>query len=347
MNDLTDAIVQSLKNKADIVIATIVARTGSSPRQSGASLMVNLDGSSLGTVGGGLLEAEVIQSAHRMLKSQRTELLKFDLNQQYMATGAMICGGYSEVLVNYVEATQENLAVFQTIQQHKKKGQLSYLVTWLEENEDSTFNSFCCLLGKDKNVFGNKSLDKSSITELGEMSQKLKSPEWITIQDREFWVEPLQCSKKLFLFGAGHVSRPTANLAATTHFQVTVLDDRETYASKEHFTDPVEVFVLPDFENCLHDLNIDENSFLVCVTRGHLHDKAVLAQALKTNACYIGMIGSRKKRDTLYGELLKEGFTQQDLDRVHCPIGLKIGADSPEEIAVSIVAELIEVRSTL
>jgi len=103
--------------------------------------------------------------------------------------------------------------------------------------------------------------------------------------------------------------------------------------------------VLFSFEQAFASLEMDSDSYVVIVTRGHLHDKTVLEQALRTKAGYIGMIGSRRKRDMVYQTLLSEGFTQEDIDRVHCPIGLNIGGETPEEIAVSIVAELIKARS--
>jgi xanthine dehydrogenase accessory factor len=127
-------------------------------------------------------------------------------------------------------------------------------------------------------------------------------------------------------------------------FRVEVLDDRAEFARSDRFPEASGVHVLPSFYQAMTGFPIDSAAHIVIVTRGHLHDKTVLAQALKTPADYIGMIGSRRKRDTIYKELRKEGFSDADLARVHCPIGLDIGAETPEEIAVSIVAEMISVR---
>ena len=121
------------------------------------------------------------------------------------------------------------------------------------------------------------------------------------------------------------------------------MDDRSEFADPERYPEAREVRVLENFDACLADLGADD--YVVIVTRGHLHDRDVLAQALKTGAGYIGMIGSRSKRDAVYRSLLESGYTQADLDRVFCPIGLTIGADTPEEIAVSIVGEMIRVRA--
>jgi xanthine dehydrogenase accessory factor len=160
----------------------------------------------------------------------------------------------------------------------------------------------------------------------------------------EVLVEPLMAASFLYVFGAGHVSKQIVPLANLVGFHVVVIDDREEFADPGFFPAAKEIRYLP-FEGAVERLAIDEASFVVIVTRGHIHDKTVLAQTLKTGARYIGMIGSTRKRDIIYQKLLEEGFTQQDLDRVHSPIGLDIGAETPEEIAVSIVAELIKTRA--
>ncbi len=345
MIELIKTIVQSLENNKNIVVATIVTREGSSPRHSGAKLMVTAEGGLFGTVGGGLLEADVIRSARQMLTLEKTDLLKFDLAGRYLSTGAMICGGYTEILVQFIRADAGHLELFQTLQLLQQKRQSSHLITWLKETEDLKYHSYRCLLDQDGNISGEKRPGESTLEALKDVLKDVKRPKWLTIHNQKFWIEPLQCPKTLFLFGAGHVSQPTAELADKTGFQVTVLDDRTEFANKEHFAGSIETVVLPEYKGCVQNLEVDEDSFIVCITRGHLHDLAVVSQALKTNACYIGMIGSRKKRDIIFAQLLEEGFTQKDLKRVHCPIGLGIGAETPEEISVSVVAELIKVRS--
>lgn len=122
-------------------------------------------------------------------------------------------------------------------------------------------------------------------------------------------------------------------------------DDRAEFANAERYPRAREVSVLDSFADCFDELGSDD--YVVIVTRGHLHDRDVLAQALNTGAGYIGMIGSSRKREGVYRSLLAGGYTEDDLQRVHCPIGLAIGADTPEEIAVSIVAEMIRNRAGL
>jgi xanthine dehydrogenase accessory factor len=158
-------------------------------------------------------------------------------------------------------------------------------------------------------------------------------------------VEPTVLPGTVYLFGAGHVSRPVAELASVVDFQTVVLDDRAEFSNAERFPKADQIKVIPSFHQAFEGLDIDRDSYVVILTRGHLHDKTVLEQALKSNAGYIGMIGSRRKRDLIYQELLGKGFAKNELERVCAPIGLAIGAETPEEIAVSIVAELIQVRA--
>jgi xanthine dehydrogenase accessory factor len=160
-----------------------------------------------------------------------------------------------------------------------------------------------------------------------------------------FFVEPLCSDGTVYIFGAGHIGQKLAQLTQFVGFRTVVLDDREEFANRELLGPVDRIVTLKSFDEAIEELNIDEESYLAIVTRGHIHDKTVLGQALRTRARYIGMIGSRKKRDATYAALTEEGFSAQDFTRVHSPIGLNIGGETPEEIAVSIVAELIRTRA--
>ena len=159
----------------------------------------------------------------------------------------------------------------------------------------------------------------------------------------EILLEPIFSEPTVYLFGAGHISQQLSPLAKRVQFKVVVIDDREMFANRERFPEADEVIV-SDFERCFDQLNIDESSYIVIVTRGHLYDGFVLEQAVKTNARYIGMIGSKKKIHTLYQNLMEKGIPKEALERVHAPIGIDIHSETPEEIGVSIVADLIKVR---
>ncbi len=159
----------------------------------------------------------------------------------------------------------------------------------------------------------------------------------------EVFIEPVLPVSQLYLFGAGHVALNVYKVARVAGFEVSVVDDRESYANRDRFPEACEIHA-EEFEKAMAALAPGESSFIVIVTRGHRDDMRVLRWAVGTSARFIGMIGSKRKVISIYKELEKEGIAREQLERVHAPVGLEIGAVTPEEIAVSIVAEMIAVR---
>ena len=159
----------------------------------------------------------------------------------------------------------------------------------------------------------------------------------------EVFVEPVLPVSNLYLFGAGHVALSLYKVARLAGFDVTVIDDRESYANRERFPEARDIYS-EDFDKTMAQLAPPENSFIVIVTRGHRDDMRVLRWAIEQPSRYLGMIGSRRKVLAIYQELEKEGISRKKFERVHAPIGLDIGAITPEEIAVAFVAELFAVR---
>ncbi len=159
----------------------------------------------------------------------------------------------------------------------------------------------------------------------------------------EIFIEPVLPPAELYIFGAGHVAASLYKVARIAGFDITVVDDREVYASRERFPEAQEV-IAEDFDKVTSRLQPSESSYIVIVTRGHRDDMRVLRWAVQTPARYIGMIGSKRKTITIFKELQKEGLAPELFDRVHAPVGLDIGAITPEEIAVAITAELIAKR---
>jgi xanthine dehydrogenase accessory factor len=159
----------------------------------------------------------------------------------------------------------------------------------------------------------------------------------------EIFIEPVLPPAELYIFGAGHVAANLYKVARIAGFDITVVDDREVYASRERFPEAQEV-IAEDFDKATGRLQPSESSYIVIVTRGHRDDMRVLRWAVQTPARYVGMIGSKRKTITIFKELQKEGLAPELFDRVHAPVGLDIGAITPEEIAVAITAELIAKR---
>jgi xanthine dehydrogenase accessory factor len=252
--DIYEQIVELRRGGRRGAVATIVNVRGSIPSFQTAKMLVRDDGSIVGTIGGGCVEADVWQAAREVMESEKPRTLKFDLNQDPKYDTGLVCGGTLEV-----------------------------------------------------------------------------------------FVEPILPPALLYIFGAGHVARGLCQAAAGAGFDVTVTDDRSSYATRERFPAAREVQSL-DFDEAMRKLDPNEASFIVIVTRGHRDDMHILRWAVQTRARYVGMIGSKRKVIGIFKSLRDEGIPANLFDRVHAPIGLDIGAVTPEEIAVAITAELIAVR---
>ena len=161
--------------------------------------------------------------------------------------------------------------------------------------------------------------------------------------DTEVFIEPVTSATRLYIFGAGHIAVPLSKMASLIDFKVVVVDDRSGFATPERFPEAADL-ITSAFGESFDRLKIRPGAFVVIVTHGHKGDETVLEGVLKTQAEYIGMIGSKSKNAAVFSHLVEKGFTQADLDRVHSPIGLRIRAQTPEEIAVSILAEMIQAR---
>ncbi|HLJ30197.1 MAG TPA: XdhC/CoxI family protein [Candidatus Angelobacter sp.] len=235
-------------------LATIINVRGSIPSFETAKMLVRDDGSIVGTIGGGCVEAEVWQAARDVMQSEKPQTLKFNLNNDPKYDTGLVCGGTLEI-----------------------------------------------------------------------------------------FVEPVLPVSALYIFGAGHVAWSLYKVARLAGFDVVVTDDRESYANRERFPEARDVYA-DEYEHVMAQLAPTESAYIVIVTRGHRDDMRVLRWAAETPARYIGMIGSQRKTIAIYKELEKEGIAAEKLARVYAPVGIDIGAITPEEIAVSIVAEMIAIR---
>ncbi len=161
--------------------------------------------------------------------------------------------------------------------------------------------------------------------------------------EMKIFIDILQPKEEILIFGAGHIAVYVSKLAKMVGFKVTVIDDREEFANKERFPEADEI-IAEDIKKALSHLKITPSTYIIVVTRGHLKDEEALGSVIRSNVSYIGMIGSRKKNAAVFQHLEEQGISAQELKKVHAPIGIDIGAQTPEEIAVSIIAEIIKVR---
>lgn len=361
MEDIYQKIAELYHNGHPSVLATIIRQLGSAPRGVGTKFLVLEDGSYVGTIGGGLLEAQVLEGAREVFLTSLPKRLRFVLRGTDVAKTDMVCGGDAEVFLEPLSPENPNyFPIFKRVVEIIHRGGSGILVTLLTQ-DPRTWKASPPGFGKavPRMFLGRDGEKIGSIPGMGGIEDSLSKDLKVIVakkqtgiltykddegMDLELFVEPVMSGPILYIFGGGHVSTQIVPLAHRLGFKVVVIDDRPEFAHPEKFPEAAEVHQYP-FEAVLDRLYVDENSYVVIVTRGHTHDHTVLAQTLRSPAGYIGMIGSRRKRDIIYQDLLKRGFTKDDLHRVHSPIGLSIGAETPEEIAVSIVAELIKVRA--
>lgn len=254
MADIYQEIVKIRAEAEEAALATIVSAAGSTPREEGTKMLVRADGSITGTIGGGSLEARVIEEAIRVIREGKPKRLHISMTAKEVEEKGMLCGGEVEV-----------------------------------------------------------------------------------------FIEPILTPPTLYIFGGGHVSLPLARMGKILGFKIAIVDDRAEFANADRFPEADSIFA-DDFARVFSGLKIDKSSYIVIVTRNHQYDDMVLEWAVGTGAKYIGMIGSQAKTKVVFSHLLTKGITKEQLERVHAPIGLEIEAQTPEEIAVSILAEIIKVR---
>jgi xanthine dehydrogenase accessory factor len=252
--DVYDELIRLRKLGQKCALATIVQVRGSIPSFESAKLLVREDGSMIGTIGGGCVEAEVWNAAREVMETEKPKHMSFNLGQDAAYDNGLICGGQLDV-----------------------------------------------------------------------------------------FVEPVIPSPHAVIFGAGHISKSLCKVAGMAGFSTTIVDNRESFANRDRFPEADAIFA-EEYEDVFPKLNILESTYIVIVTRGHRDDMRVLRWAATTQARYIAMIGSKRKVISVVKELEKDGLSREQLDRIYAPMGLEIGAISPEEIAISVAAEMIAVR---
>ncbi len=346
MKQLISKLCEFLATGEDLTVATILTRSGSAPRTAGTKMIIRANGDIFGTIGGGLVEARAQQTAREIFATRQSRRFVFDMTGVNADTMDMICGGEVEILLEYIDASAENRSVFEAWLEALNVGRNCLLVTPLPA-DDQAQPVQRCLLYADAVCFGAAQLPQDIRQALLKDTRNSRYPTLLEIAGQLFFVEPSSTPATLFLFGAGHVSQPTAALATMVGFNTVVIDDRVEFANRERFPRASEIVVAPSYDDCMATLAIDSHSYLVIISRGHRHDQSLLRQAVQTGAGYIGMIGSRGKRDKIYSNLQAEGISLETLDKVYAPIGTAIKAETPAEIAVSIVGELIKVRAEL
>lgn len=315
-------------------LATVVRRRGSLPMSATARMLVTAGGARFGTVGGGCLEAEITEKAFDVMETRAPALASFTLNASMAGDYGLTCGGTADLFIEPVYGIEPLPAIYRAAAESLARGEPAVIVTALDWAD-----------GPEKAILaGSRLLAGSARRTLRSQAARLDPAlsEAPSLGDG-FVLDPVQPPPPLVVFGGGHVGAAIARTAAFAGWEVTVVDDREEFASADRHLLAVRT-VCCDFHDVVTPLRLEPWTYAVVATRGHQHDALIVDQLARLELKYIGMLGSRRKVALTWKLLRSWGVPAESLTRIHAPVGLSIGADTPEEIAVSVVGELIAVR---
>ena len=347
MREVIQGAVDDLKDGQPCVLATVVRTKGSTPQKAGAMLLVRQDGSGLGTLGGGCVEGDIWFAAKEILRlNGGPEFKDYYLNEDIAARDGLVCGGTMYFYLEPLRETEDFVSIGGEIVDAYDGGQPVSLATVVNAKDGGPALGSKLLLRVDGSVsgsLGNAELDAKAI-EIAQKVADLGSNESFSLDDgTEVFVEGFTTPPTLVMVGGGHVGKATADLAHSLGYRVYLVDDRPEFSNEERFPYADETVVAP-YDKWAEHLDLNVNSFVVVATRGHRYDDMALESALSTRARYIGLLGSRRKTIMIYRRLLEQGVPLERLKEVSAPVGLNIGALEPEELAVSIMSEIIMVR---
>jgi xanthine dehydrogenase accessory factor len=324
-------------------LVTIIKVLGSAPRKEGAKMLVLPDGQTFGTIGGGCAEAAVKMASLHALDRLKPVKYTMNMTQELAEDEGMACGGVMDILIDILPPGN-----------NKEKEYMRNYLSALANKEEPVQYTVIEPTTDPIDLPG-----KFFVTSSGKVISNVKDGQILSLwmerykpngQPRlekdgkfEIFIEPAPAIVELVVLGGGHIALPLCEMAKILGYYVTVVDDRPLFANRDRFKSADQV-ICKDFLQAIKGITFSEKTYVVIVTRGHRHDKVCLKAVLKQPSGYIGMIGSKRRVKALMGEIMDEGITAKTVANIHSPIGIDIGAQTPEEIAVSILAEVIQVH---
>ena len=344
--------VAQLSDDRQVVVATVVKTSGSTPQKPGAKLLVRDDGSGVGTLGGGCVEGDIWFAAQQLLKNGGgAEMRSYELNEELAAEDGLICGGTMYFLIDPIRRPED-------YQKHAEEVVAAYeggppvaianLMVAPEHSGNSELTVGAKLLirenGDTEGTLGDSDLDGRAVRKAVNLMAMGKQ-EYVVDDETgaEIFIEAFTTPPTMVLAGGGHVSKAMAPIAKSVGMRVFVIDDRPEFATAERFPE-AEIILTQDFVSGIADLPINANTFIVIATRGHRYDDSALEAAARTPARYVALLGSKRKTIMIYEELIRRGISLERIRELRAPSGLDISARTPEEIAISIVAEILMFR---
>lgn len=335
MEDLFRRMKEQMASGKDVVLVTVTAGRGSVPRGAGARMLVGRQGRICGTIGGGAIEYLAIQRSTEALEHRTSYIERFRLHENEIRDIGMVCGGCVDVHFQYISSENKKMmllldAVSEAFSCRRE--------TWIIQRLEKEGSGAVALYGK-QGIIAGEAAPEAVLESLGE------KPCVCAWEGTVYYCEKLFLPGIVYIFGGGHVAQALVPVLASVDFRCVVLEDREEFCRKELFPQAEEVRMICN-DRIADYVNIEDVDYVCVMTRGHKDDALIQAQVLRTPAAYVGVIGSRRKAAAVAERLRKEWeIAEEDIRRIHTPIGLEIGAETPAEIAVSIAAELIRCRA--
>ncbi len=354
MKNIYVKLLEEIKKQKPLVLATITYTKGSTPQIPGASALFSSTGLLAGTLGGGLLEADSQRIAIKALKKKASLLPMFSLKADISSEDEAICGGEVKILID--ASPEEHRDAFQALSRSLTKRRPGVLATFIDKTSEDKVSVSRHWIEKEEefavdpgeHIYIFKTEIKRAFSEGKPFFSKIKKgalPEKII--ESFLFLEPIFPLPQLVIAGAGHIGQVVTHLGSLLNFEVTVIDDRPEFANKVNLPDADRIIV-DEIATAIQNFPVSSDTYFVIVTRGHKHDAAALRQCISSDAAYIGLIGSRRKIRLMRKKFLEEGWaTPSQFDRVCAPIGIDIQSKTVEEIAISIAAQLVLVRSQI
>ena len=348
MKEVFEDAVDKLGNGEPVVLATVIRTKGSTPQKPGAKLLVRQDGSGVGTLGGGCVEGDIWFAAKQLMQDGGSaEYKEYELNEELAAEDGLVCGGTMYFLIDPVYSPEDYLPYAEEISDaYNGKGAVA-VATVIKSGDDGISvigdKLFIRENGDTEGSLGSKDIDVAAIDKAFELMVHGRNEYVTTATGAKYFIEAYTTPPQLVICGGGHVSRALASLAKPLEFRLFITDDREEFANQNRFPE-ADIVVNDKPEDALPTLPINPNTFIVVATRGHRYDNTALLAAAKTSAKYVGLMGSKRKTILIYEDLMRSELTKDRIKEIRSPIGLDIRARTPEEIAISIMSEILMFR---
>ena len=343
MRDVLRQLHETLAQGRRSAYCRLVETRGSTPQKAGAAMLVHADGSQVGTLGGGCVEAEVKRRALAILENGRAEVVSFQLDSDYGWDDGLICGGRMKVLIDPL-TEPSSIDYFRHLHELVEAG-AGLIEAIVFDGDKLGLPTAASFLFDGQGQLAAR-LGVADDTPLGALTEMLPELDSRPRAQAAHGVAilPVLPRTKLLIVGGGHVGHAVGQLAPDLDFDVTVVDDRGSYVSAERFPRAVGR-VAGEIGDALRDFPVDAHTYCLIVTRGHNHDEEALYHLANRGARYVGMIGSRRKIKLIFDDLASQGMPREALAEVHAPVGIDIGSQTVHEIAVSILAELVSHRN--